>query len=76
VARTERILGPDDPETILAYGNLAISLERHYHMRAAKPIAQTALERARRIFGRDHPTTKGYQDVLQAIDAMMHLDRP
>jgi hypothetical protein len=22
------------------------------------------------------PTTKSYQDVLQAIDAMMHLDRP
>jgi tetratricopeptide (TPR) repeat protein len=76
VARTEKLLGPDDPETILAYGNLAISLERHYHVRAAKPIAQTALERARRVFGRDHPTTKSYQDVLQAIDAMMHLDRP
>lgn len=76
VDQTEKVLGPDDPETILAYGNLAISLERHYHVKAARPFAETALERARKVFGRDHATTKSYEDVLQAIDAMMHLDRP
>jgi hypothetical protein len=76
VEQTEKILGPDDPETILATGNLAISLQRHYHLRAAKPFAQAALERARHVFGRDHATTKSYEDVLQAIEATMALDRP
>jgi tetratricopeptide (TPR) repeat protein len=76
VSETEKALGPDDPETIYAYGNFAVSLERHLHLRAAKPFAETAIERSRRIFGRDHPMTKSYQDVLEAINAMMHLDRP
>ncbi len=76
VTETEKVLGPDDPETIYAYGNFAISLQRHLHLRAAKPLAETALERSRRIFGRDHPMTKSYQDVLEAISAMIHLDRP
>jgi hypothetical protein len=70
------VLGPDAPETIAANHDLALSLQRRYHLRAAKPFGERALERARRIFGRDHPTTKSSQDLLDAIDAMMSLDRP
>ena len=76
VEQTERILGPDDPETISANHDLALTLERHYHMRAAKPFAERAVERARRVLGRDHPITKNSQDLLDAINAMMSLDRP
>ena len=76
VEQTEKVLGPDAPETISANHDLALSLERHYHLRAAKPFAERALERARRVFGRDHPSTKSTQDLLDAINAMMSLDRP
>jgi tetratricopeptide (TPR) repeat protein len=76
VEQTERVLGPDAPETIAANHELALTLQRHYHVRTAKPFAERALERARRVFGRDHPTTKSSQDLLDAINAMMSLDRP
>ena len=76
VEQTEKVLGPDAPETIAANHDLALSLQRHYHILAAKPFAERALERARRVFGRDHPTTKSTQDLLDAINAMISLDRP
>lgn len=76
VALTEKVLGPDDPETIAANSNLALTLERHFHIKAAKPFAERAVERARRVFGRDHPRTKSIQDLLDAINAMMSVDRP
>ena len=76
LALCERVLGPDDPETIAACGALALSLERRYHIRAAKPYAERALAGARKVFGRDHPRTKSPEDLVTAVNSMMSLDRP
>ena len=68
----EKTFGPENQETIDAYGALALSLERQMRLAQAKPYAEKAVEGARRILGRDHPRTKQFQELLDAINSMSH----
>jgi len=68
----DRVVDADD----VAADHLDVGHHRLQMLAGAHRVAETALERSRRIFGRDHPMTKSYQDVLEAISAMIHLDRP
>lgn len=72
VQTCEKTLGPENQETIDSYGALALSLERRLLLSQAKPYAERAVAGARKILGRDHLRTKQYQDLLDAINSMMH----
>jgi tetratricopeptide (TPR) repeat protein len=67
----EKTFGPDSQETIDACGALALSLERQLQYADAKPYAERALAGATKLLGRDHPRTKQYADLLDAINALM-----
>ena len=72
VQACEQTFGSESQDTIDAYGAMALSLERQMRLAQAKPYAERAVEGARKVLGRDHPRTRQYEEVLTAINAMMH----
>ncbi|MBL7497995.1 tetratricopeptide repeat protein, partial [Frankia sp. CNm7] len=52
-----RILGEDHPDTIMAAGNLAITLRDLGDHAAARALKEDVFARRRRILGEDHPAT-------------------
>lgn len=63
-ATRTRGLGPEDPDTWDTLLSLA-GFERAWgRYRAAEPVLQQIVERARRRLGPDHPRTLGYLDSL------------
>ena len=53
-----RILSDDDPTTLLAASNLAVSLRALGQYQAARELDEDTLTRKRRMLGEDHPDTQ------------------
>jgi tetratricopeptide (TPR) repeat protein len=57
VADCERILGPDDPQTLTAQNNLAAALSDARLWARALPLYERTLADRERVLGEDHPDT-------------------
>ncbi|MDQ6898646.1 MAG: tetratricopeptide repeat protein, partial [Candidatus Dormibacteraeota bacterium] len=54
---SERVLGPDHPDTARSLNNLAFLLQAQGELAAARPLYERALEIWERVLGPDHPNT-------------------
>lgn len=57
LAQAERILGPENPETLLTLNNLAVMHRSLGQLDEAEPLYLRALETQERILGPEHPDT-------------------
>ena len=57
LAQALRILGPEDPETLKAMGNLALTLSAMGELERARMLQERMLEGMHRLLGEHHPYT-------------------
>jgi hypothetical protein len=53
----ERVLGPENPDTLTSLNNLALCLRAKGDLAAAEPLIRHALATAERVLGLEHPLT-------------------
>jgi tetratricopeptide (TPR) repeat protein len=65
------LLGPDDPESVDAFGGLGVLFELNFDHVRAESVYREYVERSARVRGRRHPTTalgmQGHADALSAM---------
>ena len=66
---TERVLGPDHPDTLTSRNNLALAYQTAGNLTQAIPLHERTLADRERILGTDHPTTKTVGSNLRAARA-------
>ena len=64
LADTERVLGPDHPDTLVSRNNLAYAYRSAGRLVQANDLHKKNLAEALRILGPDHPNTKTFRDNL------------
>ncbi|MCA9134896.1 MAG: tetratricopeptide repeat protein, partial [Planctomycetales bacterium] len=57
LAASERVLGPEHPDTLISVNNLALLLSRKGDYVGAEPLFRRALEARERLLGPEHPDT-------------------
>jgi hypothetical protein len=65
----EKILGPDNPDTLDSCYNFASGLTRRGKIQEAKEFARRAAEGARKVLGPDHPSAHKYEKLLADLEA-------
>ncbi|GEM_PF-744602 len=63
----KRVLGEDDPATLLSMNNMALLLQEQGRLEDAEPYCRAALDGRRRVLGDDHP------DTITSINNMGYL---
>ena len=66
MAVSERVLGPDHPDTLLSRNNLALAYRAAGRSAEAIPLSEQTLAVSERVFGPDHPRTLTSRDNLAA----------
>jgi tetratricopeptide (TPR) repeat protein len=75
VAARERVLGPDDPDTLGSRSNLAVAYQAAGRLDEAISLHEQTLAARERVLGPDHPDTLGSRDNLaSAYQAAGRLD--
>jgi hypothetical protein len=72
--RTSRPSQEDHPDALTCAGNLAIQMGDLGEVRAARELAQDALNRARRVLGEDHPDTERFASIRALNSANILAD--
>ncbi|WP_290056041.1 tetratricopeptide repeat protein, partial [Amycolatopsis solani] len=67
LARSERVLGADHPDTLVSASNLAVDLRELGEYQRARELDEDTFARRRRVLGEDHPDTLVSADNL-AVD--------
>ena len=65
----EKVLGPDNPNTLNTCFGLALCLRAEGQIQEASALAQRAAEGARKLLGPEHPDTKKYEKLQQELFA-------
>jgi tetratricopeptide (TPR) repeat protein len=66
-ARRRHTLGPDDPETLFAMDNLAVTYEAAGRLNDAIPLFEAALQLRKAKLGADHPETLRSMSYLAVV---------
>ena len=64
LARRRRILGADDPDTLLSAHNLAVTLYLEGDVAGGRRLLADTVARRRRVLGADHPDTVFTADLI------------
>jgi eukaryotic-like serine/threonine-protein kinase len=65
----EKVLGPDNHDTLDVYYNFAYQLGQQGKINEAKVFGQRAAERAPKVLGANHPSTRKYSAFLTALES-------
>lgn len=65
----EKVLGPENPDTLDLCYYFASGLTHRGKIQEAKEFARRAAEGAQKILGPDHPSTRKYEKLFQALNS-------